>query len=75
MVDLGFVGRPFTWTSKSKKLIELTKTRSDRAWGNNLWLKMFPNSKLFHIRNYHSDHDVLNTKLMYSSGKNNTRPF
>jgi hypothetical protein len=48
LVDLGFVGNPYTWSNKRLGLANI-KERLDRSFANQEWIHLFPNAKVCHL--------------------------
>lgn len=63
LVDLGFIGYPYTWNNKRPGVAN-TKQRLDRAMANDGWRKKFQASIVIHLFSDDSDHHrlVLQTK-------------
>ncbi|XP_078154766.1 uncharacterized protein LOC144550656 [Carex rostrata] len=55
LMDLGYSGPAYTWANNQKGR-SLILERLDRAVVTADWINLYPNSKLFHIPNYSSDH-------------------
>ncbi|KAF7844754.1 reverse transcriptase [Senna tora] len=55
LIDLGFVGPLFTWTNCQPNGRTI-RTRIDRAHANKQWLDLFPETKVFHLPRFSSDH-------------------
>lgn len=55
LIDLGYSGPAYTWANNQKGR-SLILERLDRAVATADWINMYPNSKVFHIPNYSSDH-------------------
>lgn len=55
VVDLGFVGRKFTWERKHNATVIL-KERLDRAVANQSWIHQFPEAIVHHLPLETSDH-------------------
>jgi hypothetical protein len=62
MIDLGFLGNPFTW-SNHRQGHGLIKERLDRGVVSSQWLHEFPAISVTHLPAYSSDHNplILNT--------------
>ncbi|KAK3020531.1 hypothetical protein RJ639_046220 [Escallonia herrerae] len=62
LVDLGFLGNPFTWTNKGPLQANIHE-RLDRGLGNPQWRILFPNATIKHLPAFKSDHNpiLLNT--------------
>jgi hypothetical protein len=58
MVDLGFMGNPFTW-SNNRAGNCLIKERLDRGFANTDWIKLFPSYSIVHLPSYSSDHNPI----------------
>lgn len=55
LIDLGFSGPAYTWANNQQGMA-LILERLDRAVVTAEWINLYPNSKVFHIPNYSSDH-------------------
>ena len=55
MVDLGFIGYPFTWNNRRPGAAN-TKEQLDRAIANQVWRSKFPKTTVTHIVPHTSDH-------------------
>ena len=55
LIDLGYSGPAYTWANNQKGK-SLILERLDRAICTAEWVNLYPNSKVFHIPNYPSDH-------------------
>ena len=62
LIDLGHTGPAFTWANNQLER-KLILERLDRGLATSDWLLNFPNSKLFHLPNYQSDHLPLLLRL------------
>jgi hypothetical protein len=62
LVDLGFIGNPYTWTNKRHNFANI-KERLDRAFSNTEWRTTFPKASVYHFPATTSDHNpiILNT--------------
>jgi hypothetical protein len=62
LIDLGFVGNPYTWCNNRKGLAVI-KERLDRALASLDWVHIHPEFSLIHLPASHSDHKpiILNT--------------
>ncbi|XP_072084715.1 uncharacterized protein [Arachis hypogaea] len=70
LIDLGFVGWPFTW--RRGNIVE----RLDRGLNNLEWKLSFPEGILRHLPNFNSDHSPICLQLHTASFQNrNRRPF
>lgn len=54
-IDLGFVGRRFTWINKQEGSVSIRK-RLDRAISYSGWLELFPKATVQHLNMEYSDH-------------------
>ena len=61
-VDLGFIGKKFTWRGKRGEVMILE--RLDHAFATPAWLKLFPATRVQHIHSNASDHNpiIINPK-------------
>ncbi|GLT54477.1 hypothetical protein SLA2020_276710 [Shorea laevis] len=64
LVDLGFVGNPYTWSNKRQGLANI-KERLDRSFANQEWIHLFPEAKVCHLPAITSDHNPI---LISSNG-------
>ncbi|XP_078163844.1 uncharacterized protein LOC144558800 [Carex rostrata] len=55
LMDLGYSGLAYTWANNQNGR-SLILERIDRAVAAADWVNLYPNSKVFHIPNYSSDH-------------------
>lgn len=55
LIDLGHSGLAYTWANNQRGRA-LILERLDRGIATTDWLNLFPNSKVFHLSNYSSDH-------------------
>ncbi|XP_026428361.1 uncharacterized protein LOC113324255 [Papaver somniferum] len=62
LYDLGFSGRPYTWTS-NKHGTGKYKSRLDRAFINSLWSIDYPNVIMSHLLQRGSDHTLILLEL------------
>lgn len=72
-IDLGFSGNAFTWSNMRKGRFQVQE-RLDRAFGNQLWLDLFPNTRVHHLPRSRSDHHPISIQdgsLSARSGKSN----
>nr|XP_023928295.1 uncharacterized protein LOC112039646 [Quercus suber] len=76
LVDLGFVGYPYTWNNKRLGL-ENTKERLDRMVANTGWKEKFQESLVTHLFSHASDHRPvpLNAQTTLRSRGRSTRAF
>jgi hypothetical protein len=58
MVDLGFLGNPFTW-SNHRQGFDLIKEQLDRSIVNSQWIHFFPSYSITHLPAHNSDHNPL----------------
>ncbi|XP_026384310.1 uncharacterized protein LOC113279878 [Papaver somniferum] len=73
LVDIGYEGRNYTWTSNSYGT-GVRKDRLDMALGNNDWFLNFHNAKLLHLNFVASDHSPV-LLITDPIPKNLWRPF
>lgn len=59
MIDLGFIGKQYTWSSKHKNNRTLNMERIDGHHRNHAWLKIFPHSSVHHLAHTHLDHCII----------------
>ncbi|XP_026417581.1 uncharacterized protein LOC113313071 [Papaver somniferum] len=73
MVDLGFTGRPFTW-SKKRDRPPLIEQRLDRGISTDDWILLYPNTTISNMLDIGSDHHLI---LLSSNPhwKNGSIPF
>lgn len=55
LLDLGHSGPAYTWANNQPRRA-LILERLDRCIASTDWINLFPNSKVFHLPNYSSDH-------------------
>lgn len=53
--DIPFVGSPYTWSNRRND-VSLIMERLDIALGNDKWSEDYPNSVVYHLIPYGSDH-------------------
>uniref|UniRef100_A0A2N9HT90 CCHC-type domain-containing protein n=1 Tax=Fagus sylvatica TaxID=28930 RepID=A0A2N9HT90_FAGSY len=58
LVDLGFIGNPYTWTNKRHNFANI-KERLDRAFSNTEWRTTFPKASVYHFPATTSDHNPI----------------
>jgi hypothetical protein len=58
MVDLGFIGTPFTW-SNHRDGHNLIRQRLDRGLASSQWVHLFPSFSILHLPVSSSDHNPL----------------
>jgi hypothetical protein len=73
LLDLGFVGNPFTW-SNNRKGLETIKERLDKGLASIDWIHLHPEFSLLHIPATHSDHNPISLNTNFSSACL-SRPF
>jgi hypothetical protein len=73
LVDLGFVGNPFTWCNNRKGL-DTIKERLDRGLAFIDWIHLHPEFSLLHILATHSNHHPISLNTNLSSACL-SRPF
>ena len=56
LIDLGFQGPRFTWTTKSPTWNGPIQERLDRGLGNAEWKMLFPAAEIHHLPRVKSDH-------------------
>ena len=74
MLDLGFSGPKFTWTSK-RGVEDLIQCRLDRCWANPTWKAFFDEANVTHLARVNSDHCPLLLKLKPLEREELIRPF
>ncbi|XP_078175152.1 uncharacterized protein LOC144568653 [Carex rostrata] len=55
LIDLGHKGPAYTWTNKKSGYLNISE-RLDRALSNLEWTLQYPNSAVYHIPRFNSDH-------------------
>lgn len=73
LIDLGFIGFPFTWSNK-RAGSALVQERLDRGFANPSWKLAYPEATITHIQAFRSDHRPLLFQL-YSSQPSMPKPF
>jgi hypothetical protein len=58
MIDVGFVGNPFTW-SNNRQGLENIKERLDRSLASPAWVHLHPDFSLIHLHAHNSDHNPI----------------
>ena len=58
MIDVGFVGNPFTW-SNNRHGLENIKERLDRGLASPAWVYLHPNFSLIHLPTHNSNHNPI----------------
>ena len=58
MIDLGFAGKPFTWSNNMLGL-ENIKERLDRGLASPSWIHLHPEFSLIHLPAHNSDHNPI----------------
>jgi hypothetical protein len=66
LVDLGFVGNPFTWCN-NRQGIATIKERLDRGLASFDWVHLHPNFSLIHLIGSISDHNPISLNTNTSS--------
>lgn len=74
MIDLGFVGPRFTWTTLRYHL-GLVQEHLDRTVANPSWRQNFPKAKVKHLPRVHSDHCLVLLTLNTTSYRRGVKPF
>ncbi|XP_057779959.1 uncharacterized protein LOC130998561 [Salvia miltiorrhiza] len=76
LVDLGFVGDPYTWTNNQKGKDHILE-RLDRCFGNEAWMETFPGYMVSYLLRKSSDHRplLLSVKSSGEEEKPHPRPF
>ncbi|OMO73242.1 reverse transcriptase [Corchorus capsularis] len=74
LVDLGFVGPQFTWTSVRNCGIYIME-RLDRVWANTEWRTKFPETVVHHLPRFYSDHNPLLLDLSPRAAPISDKPF
>lgn len=73
LIDLGFIGFPFTWSNK-RVGSALVQERLDRGFANSSWKLTYPEASITHLQAFRSDHRPLLFQL-YSSQPSLAKPF
>ena len=58
LIDLGFEGKPWTWSNQWTQEGEI-RQRLDRALGSSAWSQHFDRATVKHIENFGSDHSMI----------------
>jgi exonuclease III len=58
MIDVGFVGNPFTW-SNNRHGLENIKERLDRGLASPAWVHLHPDFSIIHLPAHNSDHNPI----------------
>ena len=58
MIDVGFVGNPFTWNN-NRKGVENIKERLDRGLASPAWIHLHLDLSLLHLPAINSDHNLI----------------
>ena len=66
MINLGFVGNPFTW-SNNRKGLENIKERLDRGLASPSWVHLHPDFSLIHLPAHNLDHNPISLNTNTSS--------
>lgn len=74
MLDLGFFGPKFTWSSK-REFGNLIQCRLDRCWANPDWKEFFNKANVTHLARINLDHCPLLLNLCPNIGATSSRPF
>lgn len=70
LMDLGYHGPAYTWSNK-KDGVQNISERLDRGLANTAWAMMFPNTQIYHLPRFQSDHlpILLRTNPMQAKAK------
>lgn len=74
MVDLGFPGPRFTWSSR-RGFQNLIQERLDRYFVNPEWCTLYPNARVSHLTRVHSDHCPILLEFEPGASTKLNRPF
>lgn len=74
MVDLGFPGLRFTWSSR-RGFQNLIQERLDRYFVNPEWCTLYPNARVSHLTRVHSDHCPILLEFEPGASTKLNRPF
>lgn len=74
MIDHGFFGPTFTWTSH-REISTLIQQRIDRCWVNPSWNSTFPKANVTHLPRISLDHCLLLLCLANNLQSRLERPF